>query len=242
MILTSRRTSAGYKSFVPRTFGNPFAVTERKYFTSSNALNTMSSVNTSWGSGTIEMGGLSLFNPGQGTGPTDRIGLKASLINIRLRVTLIIPTASPVVYPTNSPVKVRVLLVHDTQCNGAFPATGQAVLGSNASSTENIDSFLNINNIPRFRILRDKTVTFQNQLIYFAAGATNNAFQNGLQRNIEFTYNFRKPLPVRFNTNVGTIASVVDHSFFVMAGFSNNGSPTTAPQISWVCRCSFIDA
>ena len=142
---------------------------------------------------------------------------------------------------TNSPIKVRVLLVQDTQANGAFPSSGQDILGSVATGTENIDSFLNITNIPRFRILKDRTITLQNQLIYFAGGTTNNAFQNGVQRSIELVYNFRRPLPVRFNSNTGVIANVVDNSFILLAGYTNNGVSTTAPQSAWVSRCSFID-
>jgi len=98
-----------------------------------------------------------------GTDFTDRIGRKIFLKSISLRFSMVPGTAS-----TNQGDVVRVMLIYDTQTNGAAPATTDIL------TTASQLSHMNLNNRDRFRVLMDKNLTM-GASIYAASALTQGA-------------------------------------------------------------------
>ena len=101
--------------------------------------------------GPINPNGVSLNLISQGTSQNQRIGNKVCLHAIRARgVFQLINNI------TNSSAVVRVLLVRDKQCNGA-QAVPADVLEVTAAATTDYNAFLDMDNLDRFDIIKDKT-------------------------------------------------------------------------------------
>jgi len=116
------------------------------------------------------------------------------------------------------PVHVRVVLVQDTQPNGA-QALGSSVFTDIGNSGQVNFSFLAMGagGNGRFRILKDKTYVIQPAVITvlpntnYATSFTGTKFSLG--------YKFNKPLAVRIATNSSTptVASLTDNNIFMLA-------------------------
>jgi len=223
---------AGYTS-VARTRGA--AVTgEMKYFDCARSSVNLPAVTTTWPAGamvdpstTINLGAaavatpLSLFSPTVGSALNQRIGRSVLVRKIKVRGQLIASTlqTSAAGYAPDDSNKVRLMLVQDMQTNAA-QMTAAALMNDAADAATTINSYQNPNNFGRFRVLKDKEVTFQdpNFTVSETAAASFNAYQAGLIRNFKWTINFKIPVKVQFNaTNGGTVADIVDNSFHIVA-------------------------
>lgn len=106
--------------------------------------------------GTIAFPSFNLIDVG--TGPSERIGRKVTLKSIALRLTYKLGGGNPWDH-------VRCILYNDTQCNGAAAAVTDIL------QTADVDSYLNLANSDRFRVLRDFNCSLNSQSSTTIAGA-----------------------------------------------------------------------
>lgn len=89
----------------------------------------------------------SLTQVAQGTAVNQRIGNKIRPYQIRFRGAIDMVSTHPAYY--------RIMLVQDNQANGALPQLTD-LLTMNASN-QAINAFYNMDNVARFKFLKDKT-------------------------------------------------------------------------------------
>lgn len=219
--------------FVPRSFGNPRAITERKYFTSLRAAASITALSTDWASTEVDPATLNtLFAPTTGDDYLNRDGRKIQLIALKIRGTIAIARQTDQSTADGSQI-IRVLLVQDRQTNAA-QLNGEDVMQGQASAV--INTFQNPAFFGRFRVWKDKQWSFMNPTISWDG---TNMEQSGMHRQFKWNIKFKKPITIHYNaTNGGTVADVVDHSFHIIAGAGSTDMPAT---ITYVCRATFID-
>jgi len=82
--------------------------------------------------------------------------------------------------------QVRMLLVYDTQPNGALPGITTVLKDANAAAATTVNSHLNLDDRERFQIVRD--MLFMMPAATYAAGVITNSF-------------FPDPIKQSFNVN-----------------------------------------
>lgn len=92
----------------------------------------------------------------QGPNTFQRIGRKITVKQIELHGTMGYEHA-PGSFLADT---LRIMVIHDSQCNGALPVYADVFEGASAT-----DSFLNLNNSQRFKILMDKWFDFNAEAI-----------------------------------------------------------------------------
>jgi len=134
---------------------------------------------------------------------------------------------------------VRIVLVHDTQPNGA-QAQGEEVFTDTGSARACNYSFLAMGagSGGRFRILKDKTY-----IMNMSAAGTDGTNTNSLGYNghlFRFSYKPKKPLQVvlKANSGVPTVASLSNNNIFMLA---HMGSAAPVVTLNSVCRCYYVD-
>lgn len=219
--------------FVARSFGNPRAVTERKYFDSERNA-ALAALTTSWAGGELDPAtGNSLFFPVRGSDFNNIEGRKCQVLSIKIKGFFTM-AAQANQTTTDDPGVIRICLVMDKQTNGA-QLNAEDVINSGAAS-QAISMFQNPAFFGRFKVLKDKFYSLQNPAITWDG---TNLEQNGLTKPFKITHKFRKPIIVHLNaTNGGTPADCIDNSFHVIGGCTNN---ELAQSIDYKCRITFID-
>lgn len=133
----------------------------------------------------------------------------------------------------------RVVLVHDTQPNGA-QAQGEDVFTDMGSAAQCNYSFLAMAGGAggRFRILADETVMLETGLAGTDGANTNSVSWNG--KFFSFYYRPKKPIQVflKANSSTPTVASLSDANIFMLAHM-NNTSPVVT--LNGCARCYYID-
>jgi len=233
-----RRFTKRRRAYVPRSFGNPMAITERKYFDSQLANTTIQNSTTDWNNTEDDPTTLNtLFAPILGDDFNNRTGRNVRLLSVKVRgeIRYAVQTGQSTVDITP---KIRVILYLDKQTNGV-QAQGEDLIQSGSSTAPSIDMFQNVNNFGRFKVLRDKSMSLTQPNLVAATAAGNTIIQGANVRSFEFTYNWRKGLVIHFNnTNGGTVADIVDNSLHIIANCTDNA---LASQINYKCRCCFLD-
>lgn len=221
--------------FVRRSYGNPKAITERKYFDTEVNGTALVGPSTSWAGGELDNGTLlTLFAPVTGDDYLNRTGRKVQVLSIKIRgeincLAQINQSAA------DSAMKIRLCLVQDKQTNGG-QLNAEDVINSGAASVAQ-DMFQNPAFFGRFKVLKDKSWTIQNPSLSYDG---TNLEQSGLMKHFQWTVKFRKPVVVHFNaTNGGTVADIIDNSFHII-GIANSITGF-APAISYKCRTTFLD-
>lgn len=175
------------------------------------------------------------FCPSVGAAVNQRIGKSAKVMKLKIHGAINVAAQTDQT-AADSACQVRMLLVQDTQTNST-QMQGEQVMTPPATATAllAVNSFQNIDNFGRFKVLKDKTFTIQNP--NFSWDGTN-IEQTGLIKPFKFSVNFSKnPVVVRFNnTNGGTFADIIDNSFHLLVNISNAG---LVPTINWQCRTCF---
>lgn len=227
---------AGQRQFVPRTMG-PFSVTESKYFDSFvNA--TAVPESTDWTGTEVDPAAESLFTPQEGSDIDNRIGRKVSVYKLAIRGYISQAIASDQADILANTL-IRLILFIDTQTNGV-QAQGENLMASPGAATQALTfcTFQNLQNLGRFRVLRDKVIRPTIEV-----AGTDGANTNSIQSNpvhFKMTVKFKKPIIVRFNaTNGGTVGDIIDNSFHLLA--QKSGSNFTH-NISYQCRTYYKDA
>jgi len=234
---------------VARTRGA--AVTgEMKYFDADyNPVSGIAVVTTSYPAGsmvdpltTINLGAapvanpLTLCAPTVGAGLNQRVGRKINIHKVKIHGTVSIPAqaAQAVADPAT---KIRIVLVLDQQTN-ATQMTAAQLFNDGTAAVTVINSFQNPNNFGRFRVLKDKYISFSNMNL---AGSPTSAdvIQASARINFKFAVNFKKPIVVHFNAaNGGTVADIVDNSLHMICATDNN---SYAPNIAYYSRVCYKD-
>lgn len=223
--------------FVPRSFGNPRAITETKYYTAQRDLVALVDLaaGTTWANCELDPATVNaLFAPTQGDDFNNRDGRKVQVKSIKVRGYFRVAAQADTT-STDDATLIRLLMVVDKQTNAA-QLNAEDVLGGVAIANNNVNQFQNPAFFGRFKVLKDKNFTFQNPAISWDG---TNMEQQGLIKPFKMTHKFRKPLIVHFNaTNGGTVADIIDNSFHIIGGAQNI---ELAPQIAYQTRISFID-
>lgn len=240
-----KRKTSGYRSgysTVARTRG-VYGAGEMKYFDAQLGLTPVQST-TDWTGTELDptqvpvVGINTLFVPTQGAGINQRIGKAVKLHKIRVQGQILLPNQSgdP---NSDSACLIRLALVWDKQTNSTQAQGEQVFTPSVLPSAYNaMDSFQNIDNFGRFKVLKNKIINISDpNLAVLDGGGVPQIYTMGKTHHFKWTIKFRKPIEVRFNaTNGGTIADIVDNSFHIYANASN---VQLGPQIVYNSRCCF---
>lgn len=218
--------------FVQRSFGNPRAITERKYFDTQGALTLIGST-TSWAGAELDPAALCLFSPVQGDDFDDRQGRKVTVLSIKLSGQVVVPPQANQT-ATDQPALIRMHLVQDKQTNAA-QLNAEDVFAS-GTATDPTNQFQNPAFFGRFRILKTKKFVLANPNMAFDG---TNVEQNALVRQFKMNIKFKKPVVVHYNgTNGGTVADVIDHSFHLIGLTS---STDMGPILGYKVRTTYLD-
>lgn len=242
---------------VPRTRGptaamqkseNHYFDTEREAF-SGGVANSIISNTTSW-IGTLQpptaLGRTTLFAPTLGNSIQDRTARTCWVKKIKFRgcvyhtkITDIEQGGAEIMPPI-----VRLLLVQDDQANGV-PTGGAEIMRTIAqASTKNVfNTFQNLDNLGRFKVLKDKVVRFSDEdgwtIFPTVAGLAGNTNAPQRAKMIKFTHTFKKPVKVHFNAvNNNTVASIVAPSFGIYARDYNVN--INQVYLDYCCRFVFM--
>lgn len=231
-----RKTGGTTRTFVPRSFGTPLAITERKYYDSiKTTANFTSAAGGSFASAELDPGTVNtLFAPTTGDDFNNRSGRKVQVIQIKIRG--LIQQAVQAAQTTADPIPVvRMLLVQDTQTNTA-QLNSEDVLGNAVTSP--IFAFQNPAFFGRFKVLKDKVFNIP---VPFSGQDAAGTFVQG-SKDIYFKWNikFKKPVVVHFNsTNGGTVADIVDNSWHIIGAQSENAGMQCS--VTYQARTTFLD-
>lgn len=224
----SRRKRAAKAQVVPgyTRVGGPYAramhgSVEKKYIDKLDY-----QVNIS-GAGTVR-GEYLLVNSGQGV--SQRIGNKISCVNVNYRGVL---TGWSDMNATGASQRLRYIFFWDTQANGDAPRAIDIL------QSGTIDSFRNMENASRFIVMKDKTITL-NQQTRFTNGANEYAAEQ--ERAIKFSWKGNMPIHYGTPTQPGD-PTVLDHirsnNLCLLIIASND---TTGAQLSGHMRVKYTDS
>lgn len=178
---------------------------------------------------------LNLFCPRSGNGVNQRIGKQVKLFGLKIR-GIVNCVAQALQVAGDQAMTCRIALVQDMQTN-IVQAQGEEIFTAPTTADAHvaINTFQQINQFGRFRVLKDFKITLMNPSLVSPAVAS--ALQSGLMKTWKINHRFKEPLVIRFNnTNGGTVADIIDHSFHIIA---NTNNITLAPNLSYVCRANF---
>lgn len=194
---------------------------------------TSDAFTTVWAGGEMDPGtALSISSIDQGSGDSERVGLRVKLLDWEIKGFVSMPAVESNTTPLSDEI-ARIIVVLDTQTNIA-QLNAEDVMDT-ISGTLDVNSFPNWGRETRFEILEDKTFEIHRQQTN--EGAIN-LFACGIER-IPFHCRgtFKPPMKVRFNlTNGGTIADIIDNSIHVIGTATN-----TAVQVNYRSRVTYID-
>lgn len=137
----------------------------------------------------------------QGTTESTRIGRQCFVNSIHIKGH-VKPAAS-----TNKHERLRFIVVHDRQCNGALPNW------TDIFTAANVDAYRNISNVHRFNILLDKTWTL-NKMPYW--NSTTTVYQEPVR---SFFFNINLPRPgivMEFSSTTGATTEKVTNNLLMM--------------------------
>lgn len=150
--------------------------------------------------GTIAQSSCNLI--AQGVTESTRVGRKCTIKSINWRWDVTIPNAANM---TNGLDTVRIILFLDKQCNGAA-ATALGIL-----ETADYQSFNNLANKSRFRVLMDRTVDINAQAAG-GDGAANDLL--GIHKSDTFFKTVN--LPIEFDSTTGALTEIRSNNIGVL--------------------------
>lgn len=145
----------------------------------------------------------------QGVTESQRIGRKCTVTSINWNYEVVLPTVAGA-GPQDGD-QVRVILYQDRQANGAA-ATVTGIL-----ETGNYQSFRNLANTGRFRVLMDKTHSINSR-----AGAGTGAANDWPQVTQTYKYHKRCNIPLEYNSTTGALTELRSNNIGVLL-LSSNG-------------------
>jgi len=173
---------------------------------------------------------------GQGSGQSQRDGRQCVITDVHIKGDLSLGAQKEGVTPRNAE-HVRILLVLDTQTNGAqctLDKVLQTPAGGGANFCETNLYFRNLEHVRRFKILEDKHVAFTALNQTCDSGDANIEYDHGSIR-YSFTINKKLRLPVTYTAATDALSGVADNSLHVFA----IASSTDVCNISYNGRVRF---
>lgn len=147
--------------------------------------------------------------PAQGDGPSARDGRTYTIHSIHLKVRLSQVPVESDLNPLGQSL-VRIVLVWDTQANGAAPTAAKIFSQANSAL-----SFRNLENSRRFIVLKDKTFTMNPNPLN--QGAANSFASAGTKKIVKMNKSFKSGIKVRCQAETADIASAADTAFHIFA-------------------------
>lgn len=133
----------------------------------------------------------------QGAGSSDRIGRKAFVKRIQIKGHVVLKTESDVTPGLASGDRIRVMVYLDKQCNGTAATVGQLL-----QKTE-LNSWRDMEQVDRFRILHDKVYTLNRTSLANGSSSANvsgpsvyKMFNMGKNCNLELLFDASQPVAI----------------------------------------------
>lgn len=169
-----------------------------------------------------------------GTGPSQKIGRYAILHSIQVNGVLRIDSYLFGLSSEIVPFRARVIFYCDKQTN-ATQADPSKVMDS---ASDDVDAFRNIEFQDRFKVIFDKTVTFNPKIERSESGAT------WLSSAQEVPFSFKRSLhdkKVAYTTgDDGAVATVIDNSIHCACiGAADDGTTNHALKLKWKAKLRF---
>nr|DAO46393.1 MAG TPA: capsid protein [Cressdnaviricota sp.] len=224
--------------FVARRTTGAATVTERRYFDSELSGRVILS-NSSWTGAECDPAALNtIFAPTRGDDIANRDGRKLTILKTTIRGVIRGVAKSSAALPLN-PCTIRLILYVDKQTNGVQAASTLLMANPVIPTSQVVPTtFQNTDNFGRFQVLKDKTYTLQNPLMFVGAGGI--YVENSVGLHFKISYKWKKGLPVRFDSdNNGTVADIVDNSLHIIAAASDD---FMTPTMWYTARTVFMDA
>lgn len=171
----------------------------------------------------------SLHKIADGTGQSERLGRKLTVAQVHINGTIVQQGATN---NGQNTAKIRIMVVLDKQCNGA---TATVTGTGGPLETADVNSFRNLENSSRFKVLADKT------MMMVQTGAAENAGVGYLFGESKRGFKINLPrlnIPVEFSGTTGALTEIRSNNIFVMALSDEN---TNTPQIQYIARIRFRD-
>jgi hypothetical protein len=173
---------------------------------------------------------LSMTCPAQGDGATQRDGRVFFIHSIHVKGYLLLSRIST---PTTSDIPngiARIVLVWDTQANGA--AVAPTGVFSN-TMPDTVNQFRNLEHTSRYIVLSEKYINVRPNVIL--ADTANWIAQ---EQRIPFKFNktFKKPIKVRCSGTTSSVASLTDNNITAIATYSGNAPFDLSAYTSSRCR------
>lgn len=218
------------RSYIP-----PFI--ESKYFDSLLSAQAIAEA-TTWTGTELDPATLNtLFAPSQGDDINQRVGRKVSVYKIALRGVIRFTSLADQADVLSNEA-VRLILFMDKHTNSA-QAQGEQLMAIPATMTSEtaFSSFQNLENLGRFRVLKDN-IYYPSDVVSGTDGTnTNSLAANAVP--FKMTVKFKTPVIVRYNASENnSVADVVDNSFHLL-GIKSGASG--AHTITYVCRTYYKD-
>lgn len=156
----------------------------------------------------------------QGTTELTRVGGKINITNFNLRGRVDAIAAAAV------PLAIRHILFWDKQTNGAAPAVTDLL------TVANVNSFLNMDNVDRFQVIKDKTIVSN-------IGAMNSATGDRYGETKWVKFNIKVPnVPIHYSSTTGAIAEIKSNNLYLLTIADTAATATLAFR----ARTKFTDA
>lgn len=158
-----------------------------------------------------------VLNIAQGTTEVTRVGGKITVTNVNLRGSVGNDNAG-----AQGPDIVRMIIFWDLQCNGALPNVTDVL------TTADWRSYLNMDNVDRFKIIKDKCF-----IVDITTWDSTNAL--GAQKLIKV--NHKCSIPIHYSSTTGAIAEIKSNNLCIIWLSRNNASIA-----NYTIRVKFTDA
>lgn len=189
-------------------------------------------LNTSWGNCNPSSGSVGCLSaPALGDGPTENDGRTYKITSIHLKGEATIGAATGVNPPPGA-THVRIVLVMDTQTNGATLDAADVMMNAVPAP---LHGFRNLEYTRRFVVLKDKTLKLNPQIM---SNAVANEYSNGTQQtHFRMNKKFKNPIVVRRTSGTtADVANIADNSLHVIACYDGN----LQGGLSFTSRMRFI--
>lgn len=145
----------------------------------------------------------SLVAIAQGTTQNSRIGNKMTVYRVRVQGQLSMNATTSAI----SASYARIVLVLDTQANGTMAAASD-VFESTAAGVTNLFAFQNMDNVGRFRVLKDKR--FKIEVPSYSASDP-----DGAVTPVKLSHKL-KDCPIMFSSTTGAVSEIRSNNLFLL--------------------------
>jgi len=159
-----------------------------------------------------------------GTGESERIGRKINVRAIYFKGVVVLLNQASMTCAN----RIRIIVYLDRQCNGA------AVTSTDLLQTAAIDSFYNLDNVDRFRMLHDKTFTLTSPSAVIPSAGT---IQTGTAMK-NWKWSAMVNLPIEYSGTTGALTEIKSNNIGVFAIADANNFI----ELKYFCRVRYTDS